>query len=114
MHGVYVQAMAVYWVSEGIDRCRVGFLPRYVLSHAAEYDGKLLQVTELYKHHTASTLRKKNERNHGVCLCALIDTVKVVPRKKNKRTTTTNSEKKARSIDIHEGSAKQSTNMRHW
>ena len=26
-------ALAVYWVMDGIDRCRVGFLPRHLLKH---------------------------------------------------------------------------------
>jgi hypothetical protein len=26
-------ALAVYWVGDGIDRCRVGFLPRHLVKH---------------------------------------------------------------------------------
>ena len=29
------------WVMDGIDRCRVGFLPRHMVRHAARYNGAL-------------------------------------------------------------------------
>ena len=31
-------AIAVYVVSDGIDRCLVGFLPRYLIPHRATYE----------------------------------------------------------------------------
>ena len=40
-------AIAAYWVTDGIDRCRVGFLPRDCVKHKLDFDGKLAQVTEL-------------------------------------------------------------------
>ena len=39
-------ALAVYWVTDGIDRCRVGFLRRHLLKHKKDYDGKLAQIVE--------------------------------------------------------------------
>jgi len=39
-------AIACYWVTDGIDRCRVGFLMRqHMVAHAVRYDGALAQVT---------------------------------------------------------------------
>ena len=93
--GRHVNALAAYWVSDGIDRCRVGFLPKHLMKYSAEYDGKLLQVTELYKGHPSQTLRKKNERNRGVCLCALIDS----PRPAKKQKTTTSQKNEAKKTD---------------
>ncbi len=40
-------AVAAYWVTDGIDRCRVGFLPRHMVKHASRYENRLAQVTEL-------------------------------------------------------------------
>jgi hypothetical protein len=37
-------ALTVNWVSDGIDRCRVGFLPRVYVPHAKLWDGVLCQV----------------------------------------------------------------------
>ncbi len=41
-------AIACYWVSDGIDRCRVGFLMRHMVVHARRYDGALAQVTKVF------------------------------------------------------------------
>jgi hypothetical protein len=84
--GRHVNALAVYWVSDGVDRCRVGFLPKHLLKHSESYEGKLLQVTEMYKNHSSLTLRSRNQRDRGVCLCALIDSV-ARPAKKQKIAT---------------------------
>ena len=37
-------AIAVYWVTDGFDRCRVGFLQRHMVKHAWRYDRALAQV----------------------------------------------------------------------
>ena len=34
-------AIAVIWVTDGINRCRVDFLPCHMVKHAARYDGAL-------------------------------------------------------------------------
>ena len=34
-------AIAAIWVTDGMDRCRVGFLQRHMVKHAARYDGAL-------------------------------------------------------------------------
>jgi hypothetical protein len=41
------KAIAAIWVTDGMDRCRVGFLPRHMVKHAAHYDGSLAQVTRV-------------------------------------------------------------------
>ena len=38
-------AIAVVWVTDGIDRCRVGFLKHCMVHHAARFDRVLAQVT---------------------------------------------------------------------
>ncbi len=42
------KAIEVVWVTEGMDRCRVGFLPRHMVRHAACYNGALAQVTRVF------------------------------------------------------------------
>ena len=41
-------AIACIWVTDGLDRCRVGFLMRHMVKHAARYDGALAQVTRVF------------------------------------------------------------------
>ncbi len=51
--------IAVYWVTDSIEHCRVGFLPRF-LSH--------VQVTEVFdESHSSAIIRKKVYHNHGYC-----------------------------------------------
>ena len=69
-------ALAVYWVSDGIDRCRVGFLQKHLVKHWKNYDGRLAQVTELFKGSDNSSKRKLNHKNKGSCTAVLIDAVR--------------------------------------
>jgi hypothetical protein len=69
-------ALAAYWVGDGIDRCLVGFLPRHLLKHANDYDGRLAQVIDMYAGSDSPSKRRKNARNYGCCLAVLIDTVR--------------------------------------
>ena len=45
--GVEETAISCYWVMDGIDRCRVGFLKRHMVKHARRFDGALVQVTRV-------------------------------------------------------------------
>ena len=66
-------AIAAYWVSDGVDRCRVGFLPRHCLKHKAKYVGKLAQITDVYDEDSDSPTKKRLfHRNHGCCRAAII------------------------------------------
>jgi hypothetical protein len=42
-------AIAAIWVTDSIDRCRVGFLKRHTVQHAAHFDGALVQVTRVFR-----------------------------------------------------------------
>jgi hypothetical protein len=68
-------ALAVYWITDGIDRCRVGFLQRHLLKHWKEYDGKIAQIVDMYKDSESPTKRMKNHKNLGCCQAVIIDTV---------------------------------------
>ncbi len=39
--------LAVCWISDGIDRCCVGFLPRHLLKQWQVYDGRIAQVIDV-------------------------------------------------------------------
>jgi hypothetical protein len=40
-------ALLINWVSNGIDRCRIGFLPKAYVPHAKMWDGALCQVVHV-------------------------------------------------------------------
>lgn len=75
LNGRTESALGVYWVSDGVDRCLVGFLQRHCLRNRDTYDGKLLQVIEMYNGNDSPTKRSMNHRNKGCCLAAIIDSV---------------------------------------
>jgi hypothetical protein len=59
-------AIVVYWVTDGIDACCIGFLPRHMNHHAVRYDGVHGQITETFSagHHNHA-VREKWHRNMG-------------------------------------------------
>jgi hypothetical protein len=66
-------AIAAYLVSDGIDQCRVGFLPRHFVPHSRSFDGVLAQVTEVYTVTSDSAIkRRKCLHNMGCCLATII------------------------------------------
>ncbi len=66
-------ALAVYWISDGIDRCCVGFLPRHLVKQWQQYDGRIAQVVDLYQESDSPTKQCKNVQNCGCCEAVLID-----------------------------------------
>ena len=63
-------ALAVYWVTDAIDRCRVGFLPRHLLKHRKYYDGKAAQIVEFL---AMSESPSDKARNAGVCRAVMLE-----------------------------------------
>ena len=71
-------AIVAIWVTDGIDRCRVGFLPRHMVRHAARYDGALAQVTRVFSSDSEtcdSTERHMFFKNKGYCRAVIISTL---------------------------------------
>ena len=59
-----VTAITVNWVTDGVDRCRVGFLPRAYALEGAIYDGVLCRVTEVFsKSDPSCVIREKWYKN---------------------------------------------------
>ena len=71
-------AITAIWVTDGIDRCRVGFLPRHMVRHAARYDGALAQVTRVFSSDPETcdtTERRLFFKNKGYCRATIISTL---------------------------------------
>jgi len=68
-------AIGAYWVTDGIDRCLVGFLPYHLLFRKHLYDGKLAQVVEFLRESDFEADKKKNLDKKGVCRAVLIESV---------------------------------------
>ena len=49
-------AIAAFWVSEGIDCCHVGYLPKAYVKNWKQYDGALVQVVEVYSGDSDSSM----------------------------------------------------------
>ncbi len=68
-------AIAAYWVSDGINRCHVGFLPRHMVKHAVHYNGALAQVTRVFRDNPMCRDTAEHcmfHKNKGCCLAAII------------------------------------------
>ena len=83
-------ALAAYWVTDGIDRCRIGFLPRYFMKHKDHYDGRLAQVVEFLEDSAVASDREKSHRGKGVCRAAMVEVVQTPARKKRRRENSNN------------------------
>jgi hypothetical protein len=71
-------AIATIWVTDGIDCCLVGFVPRHMVQHAARYDGALAQVTRVLSSDPEtcdSTERRLFFKNKGYCRATIISTL---------------------------------------
>ena len=68
-------AIACYWVTDGIDCCRVGFLMRHMVAHAARYDGAPAQVTKVFSGNEEECSREERRMYHakrGYCHATII------------------------------------------
>jgi len=75
VEGMEETAIACYWVTDGIDRCRVGFLMRHMVQHADKYDGALAQVTRVFsgnEEECSKTERKLYHHNRGYCHATIL------------------------------------------
>jgi hypothetical protein len=65
-------AVAAYWVTDGVDHRRVGFLPWRFIKQADKFDGKLAQITEFLEMSDSPSDRRLSYRNRGMCRAAVI------------------------------------------
>ena len=83
-------AIAAFWVSDGIDRCRVGYLPKAFVKNWKQYDGTLVQVIEDYSGDSDSPTKCQNfHRNHGLAVAVIISSAEpCCPVAKTQKTNT--------------------------
>jgi len=71
-------AITAIWVTDGIDCCCVGFVPRHMVRHAASYDGALAQVTRVFSSDPEvcdTAERRVFFKNKGYCRAVIISTL---------------------------------------
>ena len=77
-HQVYINGheqsvVGVYWVSDGVDRCLVGYLHRHQVKHLNKLEGALCQVTEVYSDNSDSPTKwHKHKKNFGCAIAAIV------------------------------------------
>ena len=75
-----IKAAAV-WVTDGIDCCRVGFLPRHMVKHDTRYGRSLVQATRVFSADPTccdSAERRMHHHNRGCCLARIISCLPAV------------------------------------
>jgi hypothetical protein len=75
IQGQEEKAIAAYWVTDGIDRYRIGFLNREEVKHAKKYEGKLAQIVVFLSNSDDNDDRLFSEQNAGACKAVLIEAV---------------------------------------
>ena len=58
---------------DGIDQCRVGFLPCHLLKQQAAYNGKLAQIVEFVAESDSPADRAKSHWCYGLCRTVLVE-----------------------------------------
>ena len=73
-------AIAAYWVTDGMERCRVGFLQRHMVKYASRYNGALAQVTRVLGDDASYDKgeRKLFHHNRGYCYATIISALSVM------------------------------------
>ena len=71
-------ALTVNWVSDGIERCRVGFLPKAYVPHAKLWDGVLCQVVFVGSADDPSSVVRR--KCHHYCGYARVAVISALPR----------------------------------
>ena len=67
--------IACIWVTDGVDRCRVGFLMHHMVAHTMRYDGALVQITLIYSGNAdecSTAERRLFHAKRGCCDAAII------------------------------------------
>ena len=84
VNGKEESAIGAFHVSDGIDRCRIGFLQRHLVKHWEMYEGVLAQVIDIYSEDSESaTSQRKYYRNKGCCVAAIISQMPAYTTKQN-------------------------------
>ena len=83
-------AVVAFWVSDGIDRCCIGYLPKVYVKNWKQYEGGLVQVVEVYSADSDSPTKCQTfHRNHGLAVGVIISSPEPCGPLTKKQTTTT-------------------------
>ena len=108
-----------YWVSEGVDRCLVGYLHCHQVKHLNKLEGALCQVTEVYSDNSDSpTKRHKHKKNFGCAIVAIISSNEPKKGRKGRnelqsRTTTPTNVDSPSNTNVDSPSNTNSTSLNH-
>ena len=81
-------AVGVYWVSDGVDRCLVGFLHCHQVKHLNKLERALCQVTEVYSDNSESPTKcHKHKKNFGCAIAAIVSSKEPNKVRKAKKTS---------------------------
>ena len=85
-----LSAIAAFWVSNGIDCCCIGYLPKADVKNWKQYDGALVHVVEVYSGDSDSPTKcQKFHRNHGLAVAVIISSAEpCCPVAKKQKTNT--------------------------
>ena len=73
INGCEQSAVGVYWVSDGVDPCLVGYLHHHQVKHLNKLEGALCQVTEVYSDNSDSPMKRhKHKKNFGCAIAAIV------------------------------------------
>ena len=76
--GLHEDAIDVRRIVQGVETCRVGFLPRTYVPHFERYINKFAQVREVWSAEEESkTKRYMFHHNHGCCIAGMMGPTKV-------------------------------------
>jgi hypothetical protein len=65
-------AIGVFWVTDGIDRCMFGFLPRHYIPDRERYEGRVAQVFEFLKHSEEPAVPRNSRNMYSACRAAFL------------------------------------------
>ena len=88
INGHEQSAVGVYWVSDGVDQCLVGFLHCHQVKHLNKLEGALCQVTEVYSDDSESPTKcHKHKKNFGCAIVAIVSSKEPNKVRKAKKTS---------------------------
>ena len=73
INGREQSAVGVYWVSDSVYRCLVGYLHCHQVKHLNKLEGALCQATEVYSDNSGSPIKwHKHKKNFGCAIVAIV------------------------------------------
>ena len=71
--GRFKEYIAAVWVTDGADRCILGYLPDKYMGFADVLEGRLAQVVDIFFLSGCTIKKEYSDAHSGVCLAAIVD-----------------------------------------